>query len=212
MGVGCVRTFRVVVKETSEVRLPRATTDLVASGSDPAIGSEGWLRYKHPNPVSPIRDALNAMQDEKNAISALTGLSLNHLLTDLSLPSSSNLAGRLGISGIPNLSSDEVYNDQWDDDDGAVGRGTGKDYEDEVDAELRDQEDFDVKMEEEDVVEEQRPPKRMKTVTRLVERPKTVYERFPTFEKGKVLDFTELLKGVSIHKSRISKRPFHGMQ
>ena len=130
----------------------------------------------------------------------------------MSLPSGSNLTGRLGISGIPNLSSDEIYNEQWDgDDDGAVGRGAGKDYEDEVDAELQDdQEDFDVKMEEEDVFEEERPPKRMKTVTRLVERPKTVYERFPTFEKGKVLDFTELLKGVSIHKSRISKRPFHG--
>ena len=132
----------------------------------------------------------------------------------MSLPSSSNLAGRLGISGLPNLSSNEVYNDQWDDDDdGAVGRGTGKDYEDEVDAELQnDQEDFDVKMEEEDVLDEERPPKRMKAVARLVERPKTVYERFPTFEKGEVLAFTELLKGVSIHKTRISKRPFHGMR
>lgn len=130
----------------------------------------------------------------------------------MSLPSSSNIAGRLGISGIPNLSTGEIYNDRWDDDDGAVGRGTGKDYEDEVDAELKDdQEDIDVKMQEEDVVEERRP-KRMKTVTRLVERPKTVYERFPAFERGKVLDFTELLKGVSIHKPRISKRPFHGMQ
>jgi transcription initiation factor TFIID subunit 1, fungi type len=131
----------------------------------------------------------------------------------LSLPSSSNLAGRLGISGLPNISSNEIYNDQWDDDDGAVGRGAGKDYEDEVDAELKDDhEHFDVEMEEEDNAEEERPPKRMKTVTRLVERPKTVYERFPTFEKGKVLDFTELLKGVSIHKSRVSKRPFHGMR
>jgi len=129
----------------------------------------------------------------------------------LSLPSGSGLTGRLGISRVPNLSSDEIYNDKWDDDDGAVGHGAGKDYEDEVDAELQDdQVDFDVKMEEEDVLQEDRPPKRMKTVTRLVERPKTVYERFPTFEKGKVLDFTELLKGVSIHKSRISKRPFHG--
>ena len=131
----------------------------------------------------------------------------------MSLPSSSNIAGRLGISGLPNISSNEIYNDQWDDDDGAVGRGAGKDYEDEVDAELKDDhEHFDVEMEEEDNVEEHRAPKRMKTVTRLVERPKTVYERFPTFEKGKVLDFTELLKGVSTHKSRISKRPFHGTQ
>ena len=130
----------------------------------------------------------------------------------MSLPSGSNLTGRLGISGIPNLSSGEIYNEQWDDDDdGAVGRGAGKDYEDEVDAELQDdQEDFDVKMEEEDAFQEERPPKRMKVVTRLVERPKTVYERYPTFEKGKVLDFTELLKGFSTHKPRISKRPFHG--
>jgi transcription initiation factor TFIID subunit 1 len=197
-----------VVKQPPEPAPARALPIFATS----TIGPVGWVRYGVLT-LSLIHDALNGMQEEQSAISALTGFSLNHLLTDLSLPSNSNLAGRLGISGIPNLSSDEIYNDKWGDDDGAVGRGAGKDYEAEVDAELQDdQEDFDVKMEEEDVFEEERPPKRMKTVTRLVERPKTVNERFPTFEKGKVLDFTELLKGVSIHKSRISKRPFHGMQ
>ena len=32
--------------------------------------------------------------------------------------------------------------------------------------------------------------RRVRIVRRLVERPKTAYERFPSFEKNKVLDFT----------------------
>ena len=53
-------------------------------------------------------------------------------------------------------------------------------------------------------------PKRKRIVRRRVERPKTVYERFPTFERDKVLDFTELFKGYTVPKSRISKRYFTG--
>ena len=49
--------------------------------------------------------------------------------------------------------------------------------------------------------------RKKRIVRRLVERPKTVYERFPTFEKDKILDFTELFKGYTVHKSRLSKRP-----
>lgn len=56
-----------------------------------------------------------------------------------------------------------------------------------------------------------RKEKRRKVIRRLVERPKTVYERFPSFEKDKVLNFTELFKGFTVKKSRISKRPFHGV-
>ncbi len=52
--------------------------------------------------------------------------------------------------------------------------------------------------------------KRKRVIRRLVERPKTVYERFPTFERDKVLDFTELFKGYTVQKSRISKRSFYG--
>ena len=52
--------------------------------------------------------------------------------------------------------------------------------------------------------------KKTKVVKRLVERPKTVYERFPAFEKGKVLDFTELFKGRVVPKPRIGKRPLTG--
>ena len=53
--------------------------------------------------------------------------------------------------------------------------------------------------------------KKKRIIRRLVERPKTVYERFPTFEKDRVLDFTELFQGNTVHKSRISKRPFNGV-
>ena len=56
-----------------------------------------------------------------------------------------------------------------------------------------------------------RRERRKKVVKRVVERPKTVYERFPTFEKDRVLDFTELFKGYTVHKSRLSKRPLASM-
>jgi hypothetical protein len=52
--------------------------------------------------------------------------------------------------------------------------------------------------------------RRVRVVRRLVERPKTVYERFPAFEQDKILDFSELFKGYTVKKSRISKRPFNG--
>ena len=56
-----------------------------------------------------------------------------------------------------------------------------------------------------------RRERRKKVIKRVVERPKTVYERFPTFEKDRVLDFTELFKGYTVHKSRLSKRPLASM-
>ena len=49
--------------------------------------------------------------------------------------------------------------------------------------------------------------RRVRIVRRLVERPKTVYERFPSFEKNKVLDFTELFQGFAVKKCRVVKRP-----
>ncbi|KAH9081544.1 TAF1 transcription initiation factor TFIID subunit TAF1 [Lactarius deliciosus] len=147
------------------------------------------------------------MPNEDDAVSALTGFSLDHILSDLSLPSA-GLSNRLGISGIPTLSSSQIYNDKWDRDDGAVGAGEGEDFEDEVDRELKEEEEEEgpVKME---MMSPEAPPKqrRVRIVRRLVERPKTVYERFPSFEKNKVLDFTELFQGFAVKKSRVVKRP-----
>ncbi|KAF8445744.1 TAF1 transcription initiation factor TFIID subunit TAF1 [Boletus edulis BED1] len=48
--------------------------------------------------------------------------------------------------------------------------------------------------------------KRVRIVKRLIERPRTVYERFPGFEKDRVLDFSDLFKGYTAKKSRITKR------
>ncbi|KAH9178601.1 TAF1 transcription initiation factor TFIID subunit TAF1 [Lactarius sanguifluus] len=147
------------------------------------------------------------MPNEDDAVSALTGFSLDHILSDLALPSA-GLSNRLGISGIPTLSSTQIYNDKWDQDDGAVGAGEGEDFEDEVDRELKEEEEEEgpVKME---IMSPEAPPKqrRVRIVRRLVERPKTVYERFPSFEKDKVLDFTELFQGFAVKKSRVVKRP-----
>ena len=117
----------------------------------------------------------------------------------------------MGITGVPGISKRQIYNEQWEDEE-VIGAGQGEDWEDEVDRELEEEEQRDgpiVKTEVESPRMD-RKEKKKRVIRRLVERPKTVYERFPTFEKNKILDFTELFKGYTVPKSRISKRPFHG--
>ena len=145
-------------------------------------------------------------QDENDAISALTGISLNQVLDGLSLPAGSGLTNQLGIAGIPSLSQGQIYNDKWDDED-AVGPDQGEDWEAEIDKEMQEEEEDSVKKEAEspDGLKRQR---RVRIVKRLIERPRSVYERFPTYEKNSVLDFTELFKGYTAPKSRLVKRPF----
>lgn len=154
-------------------------------------------------------------QDEDSVIATLTGFSLSNVLTGLDLPTGPGLSNQLGISGVPSISAKQIYNDKWDEDeDVVVGPGEGQDWEDEVDRELAEEEEEtddqggQVKMEIESPAHIGQRLKRKRVIRRFVERPKTVYERFPTFEKDKVLDFTELFKGVTVHKSRVSKRPF----
>ncbi|KAG6821389.1 hypothetical protein H0H93_014186 [Arthromyces matolae] len=151
-------------------------------------------------------------QDENDAISALTGFSLNHLLDGLSLPNSAGLANRLGISGVSTLNAGQIYSDKWEEDDDAVGPDQGQDWEDEIDREMREEEESQepsVKQEAQSPSGLRRKQKRVRVVKKLVERPKTVYERFPAFEKDKILDFSELFKGYTVRKSRLGKRPFH---
>lgn len=149
--------------------------------------------------------------DENDAISALTGFSIKHVLGDLALPSGDGLTNRLGISGLPSLNADQIYNDKWDEDDEVVGPEQGQDWEDEIDREMREEGDAErTNLEREERLPVRSKEKRKKIVKRLVERPKSVYERFPAFEKDKVLDFSELFKGYTVHKSRLSKRPYQG--
>lgn len=152
------------------------------------------------------------LQQEENAvIDTLTGFSLTSVLTGLDLPSGPGLSNQLGISGLPSLSEKQIFNDKWDDAD-AVGPGEGEDWEDEVDRELEEEDEqtgTQVKMEVQSPLQIGQKEKKKRIIRRLVERPKTVYERFPTFEKDKVLNFTELFKGHTVGKSRIAKRPFH---
>ena len=79
----------------------------------------------------------------------------------------------------------------------------------ELEEEEEEEEEPKVKTEVESPGQFGRQQKPRRVVRRLVERPKTVYERFPTFEKDKVLNFTELFKGYTVPRSRIVKRPFH---
>ncbi|KAE9400552.1 TAF1 transcription initiation factor TFIID subunit TAF1 [Gymnopus androsaceus JB14] len=143
--------------------------------------------------------------EENDAISALTGFSLGSILGDLNVPSTS-LNNQLGISGIPALSSKQIYNDSYDDED-AVGLDQGDDWEDQIDLEMAQEGHETVKMEVDSPALKQKQ-KRTKIVKRLVQRPKSVYERFPAFEKDKVLDFSELFKGYTVRKSRLGKRQF----
>lgn len=150
-------------------------------------------------------------KDESDAISALTGFSLNHLLDGMSLPSGSGLSNQLGISGLPSLNSGQIYNESYDEDDEAIGNDQGEDWESQIDQEMQDED-----MEAPAVKTELRSPdairqkqRRVRIVKRLVERPKSVYERFPAFQKDKILDFSELFKGYTVNKSRLAKRPFH---
>lgn len=126
-------------------------------------------------------------------------------------------ANQLGIAGLPSLTSNEIYNENFDEDEDedAIGADVGEDMEEDVEPEP----DMDTStngvqantyastaMRE----EEQHKVKKTRLVKRMVEKPKTVYERFPTFQPGKVLDFSELFKGFTVRKSRVSKRPFTG--
>ncbi|KAJ7109984.1 TAF1 transcription initiation factor TFIID subunit TAF1 [Mycena epipterygia] len=148
-------------------------------------------------------------QDENEAISALTGFSLTNILGDL-IPSGSSLTNRLGLSGTSALNSRQIYGDQWDDDEDAVGRDQGEDWEDQIDKEMEEEEEEDVSVKAEPQSPGAfKPEKRVKIIKRLVERPRSVYERFPAFEQNKILDFSELFKGYTVQKSRLSKRPFH---
>jgi hypothetical protein len=148
-------------------------------------------------------------------IGALTGFSLNHVLAGMALPSGAGLDNQLGITGMPSLSAAEIYNDRWNDE-GAVGMGQGDDWEDEVARELEEEEEEDepavgVKMEVESPRVVPIKQKRVRVVKRLVERPKTVYERFPAFEKDKVVDFTELFRGAPVKKTRVRGGPYQGV-
>ena len=160
------------------------------------------------HPLTYNRTYNMSAQEENDVISALTGFSINHVLDGLSLPVGGGLSNQLGISGVPTLNSAQIYNDKWDDD--AVGPDQGEDWEDEIDREMREEAESNgfVKHEAHSPNGVQAKQKRIRVVKRLVERPKSVYERFPAFEKDKTLDFSELFKGYTVHKSRLAKRPY----
>lgn len=149
-------------------------------------------------------------QEETDAIAALTGFGLDSVLSGLDLPTGPGLTNQLGISGVPGISKQQIYNERWDEEE-VIGAGEGQDWEDEVDRELEEEEEQDGPLVKTEIESPRmgRKEKKKRVIRRLVERPKTVYERFPTYEKDKVLDFTELFKGYTGPKSRISKRPFH---
>jgi hypothetical protein len=150
-------------------------------------------------------------QEENEAISALTGFSLNHVLDGLQLPAGTNLSNQLGISGIPALSSTQIYNDKWEAED-VIGADQGEDWEAEIDKEMLEEAEHDVSLVKRELMSPGLHPKQKRTriVKRLVERPKSVYELFPSFDKGKILDFTEILKGNTARKSRLGKRLYLG--
>ncbi|KAI0347944.1 hypothetical protein BDW22DRAFT_1350061 [Trametopsis cervina] len=153
---------------------------------------------------------MSAPQEENDAIAALSGFGLDTVLSGLDLPTGPGLSNQLGISGVPGFTKNQIYNERWEDEE-AIGPGEGEDWEDEVDRELEEEEEQDGALVKTEMESPRmgRKERKKRTIRRLVERPKTVYERFPTYERDKILDFTELFKGYTVPKSRISKRPFH---
>ena len=175
--------------------------------------SQVWYTSSSTGTSSGLRRYLAmSVQEEHEAISALTGFSLDHILNGLSLPAGAGLSNQLGISEIHTLNSNQIYSDKWDEE-GAVGPEQGEDWEAQIDREMEEEEESDetfVKMEFQSPDGMRQKRKRIRVIKRLIERPKSVYERFPAFEKNKVLDFSELFKGYTVRKSRLTKRPFHG--
>ncbi|EKM84167.1 hypothetical protein AGABI1DRAFT_67440 [Agaricus bisporus var. burnettii JB137-S8] len=149
-------------------------------------------------------------KDENDAISALTGFSLSHVLDGLELPAGADLSNRLGISGIPTLSSTQIYSDKWEDGEDAIGAEQGEDWEAEIDRELREEAQRNPLAVKKEAMSPGFQPrkKRTRTIQRYVERPKSVYELFPSYSKNKILDFTEILKGNTARKSRVMKRHY----
>ncbi|KZV87746.1 hypothetical protein EXIGLDRAFT_620250 [Exidia glandulosa HHB12029] len=131
---------------------------------------------------------------------------------------------RVGLANRSALSTKQIYQDVSDEEEEAIGMDQGRDWEDEVDREIVREPHFTLPPLPGPSSRALQPPapprpvatqpprgeKRKKTiiVRREVEKPKTVYELYPAFERDRVLDFSELFKGFVVNKSRISKRPF----
>ncbi|KAJ7899019.1 TAF1 transcription initiation factor TFIID subunit TAF1 [Mycena leptocephala] len=130
-------------------------------------------------------------QEENEVVSAQTGFALTNILGDL-VPSSASLKNRLVLDGTSPLNSDQIYGDKWD----------GQE-----DVEMAEEDDDDVSPVQ--FTGAFKPERSVKIIKQRVERPKSVYELFPTFDTTKILDFTELFKGSTLQRPRVSKRPFH---
>lgn len=176
--------------------------------------------------------------DEDLFPSSLTGFGLDLVLASLQLPSTSALGNQLGLSGLDSDTTTRLFSGFAEE--GAIGKGEGEDYEDEVDLEIKREEQEDIwgsetdggphpllpattersplhddepLNDEDDIFGEPARKKRRKMKkTRIVEekRPPDVLELFPDFEPGKILNFTELLKGHTLKKSRVKYRPYNG--
>ncbi|KAH8835873.1 atypical/TAF1 protein kinase [Flagelloscypha sp. PMI_526] len=142
--------------------------------------------------------------EETEALRGLTGFGLDHVLGELELPAGSS---RLGMGGaLAGLAQAQFFGQGIaDDDEDAVGLDQGVDYEDQVDLELGDEEDYDDSQPY--TMSYAGPQKRVRVVKKLRPRPKSVYERFPDFKKEAILNFSELFKGNAVAKSRVLKRP-----
>ncbi|KAG8928363.1 hypothetical protein FRC03_010912 [Tulasnella sp. 419] len=168
---------------------------------------------------------------------SFTGFGLDGILASLDLPSSSSLGNQLGLTGLDEYTTNRVFSGFAAD--GAIGVGEGDDYEDEVDRELEKEEDggmvkrelgspqvVDHDMQEpfdhtifdspvggelHDELFGPEPPKkkRKRVKDNVPAKPKDVHELFPSFEPGKVLNFSDLFKGRVIKKPRTRYKPLN---
>lgn len=179
-------------------------------------------------------------------VQALTGMlsGLDDILASLDLPPTTGISNQLGLSGIEDGATSDLFAGFGGD--GAIGHGEGDDFEDEVAKELRDEDalgygeedmDTDVKMEnitpqaplrglredyddglmdeDDDLFGAPEPPRKRRRVQKAerayqTRKPHNVHDLFPSFEPGKILNFTDIFKGRVLHKSRVKHRPIRG--
>jgi transcription initiation factor TFIID subunit 1, fungi type len=144
--------------------------------------------------------------EESKAIAALSGLGLNSFLSAEGLPATDIYADQLGLSRAA------LFNERnAEADEDAIGADVGEDMEEDVEPELYPEpESQQAGTSAQGALNGAPKKKKVRVVKRMVERPKSVYERYPSFRPGNTLAFSELFKGYINRKSRISKRPFHG--
>ncbi|KAH8800593.1 TAF1 transcription initiation factor TFIID subunit TAF1 [Flagelloscypha sp. PMI_526] len=141
-----------------------------------------------------------AGNEETEALEAIAGFGLDYVLGELQLPPGSS---PLGMAGTPHGLTQSQFLGQTavEEYEGAIGLDQGFDYEDQVDFELGDEEDFDGSQP--FTTSFTGRQKRFRVVKKFKPRQKSVYECFPDFRPDSIPNFNQLFGSIAGGKSRL---------